>query len=353
MPGESSKTILRLLGLIAIAGTLISCIPGPHGAYYKPSYPDDSATLERSICGGSVGPFSQLKLPTPDGYITVELRENRQDQYELWVWIDTSGFSTLQFTSNVIRLTDLVNGKEWTIEATELGLDRLSGKIPYTKVVDFSKRLPTAPEYLDDMEVWIPFSIKDFSPDAVRMHLPAIVVGSEEYRIPSLLWEADKEGKEIEGYKKSWGWWPYKEKKVKVGRFTVSAGVTGGAHGSSKIDVRLQVPELDGNIMISFPADTKWQFATNEARFEDSNSGDVRQFHFPYLLVQSSMRVAFTAPFCCSRNATMLGLPIGDARPEKLRIELPSLLINGKEFAIKPITFDLRRFELGIYPLNC
>ncbi len=350
LPGESSKTILRLLGLIVIASTLVSCIPGPHGAYYKPSYPDDSATLERSICGGSAGPFSKLKLPTPDGYITVMLGENRQNQYELWVRIDTSGFSTLQFTSNVIRLTDLDNGKEWTIEAKDLRLDQPRGLIPYSSAVNFDKVLPAAPKYiLNDMEVWIPFSIEDFSPDVVRVHLPAIVVASEEYKIPPITLTADKESEEF----RRWGWWPYKWKNVEVGSFKVHGGATGGLKGSSKIDDRLKEPELGGNIMIDFPADTEWKFATNEIRFDDVNSGAARQIHFPRLRVQSDMRVAFSAPFCCSREATMWGLPIGEEHPEKLRIEIPPLLINGKEFVIKPIMFDLRRFEFGIYPLNC
>jgi hypothetical protein len=290
-----------------------------------------------------------LKLPTPNGFIRIGLSENREDQLELWMSLDTSGGSTTQFTSNVIRLTDLDKGTEWTIEAKELWLDSRGGQIPYSRIVKFYN-LPAAPKYiLNDMEVWIPFSIDDFSPDAVRLYLPTIAVGSEEYKISPIFLAADKESEEFRKY----GWWPYKWKNVKVEHFTVTGGATGGIHGSSKIDDRLKASELGGNIMIDFPADTKWKFATNEIRFEDVNTGEVRQMHFTRLQVHSRIRVAFTAPFCCSRKARMQELSIGIARAKKLRVEIPPLLINDKEFVIKPITFNLRKFDFGIYPFNC
>ena len=167
-----------------------------------------------------------------------------------------------------------------------------------------------------------------------------------------LIWKADKEGKTVEGYKKSWSWWPYKDEKIKVNNFTVHAGATGGFHGSSKTDVGLKAPKLSGNIMIDFPADVKWTIATNEILFEDVSSGKVRQTTFQYFRVQSAIRVAFTTQFCCTQSASAR-LSIGESWPEKLRIELPPLLINGKKFVIKPIIFNLRRFEFGIYPFNC
>ena len=104
--------------------------------------------------------------------------------------------------------------------------------------------------------------------------------------------------------------------------------------------------------MIDFPALTKWQFATNELRFEDVYSGNVRQFHFKHLLVESDMRVSFTAPFCCSMHA-VVRVPIGEARPEKLRVDIPPFLINGKEFIIKPIIFDLKKFTFVLSSISC
>lgn len=353
LPGELSKTILRLLGLMTIIGTLSSCIPAPHGAYYKPSYPDNSATLERGVCGGSVGPFSVLKLPTPDGYITVTLEEDRQDHLELWMWLHASGFSTLQFTSNVLRLKDLDKDAEWTVEVKSLNVGRsiFSGPISYDEVVDFSKVATTAPEnVLEDLQVTTRvFKIEDFSPDIVLVHLPRVIVNGDEHVVPPVLIEADKES---DNYRR-WGWWPYKWKAEKIAGLTIGGAATGGAKGSLKIDPRLQLPEFGGSIGVSFPAVTKWRFVSNEISFEDAESGEVRRIQFTHLQPWTNTMVDFTAPFCCSRNAIMLGLPIGDARPTKLRMELPALLINGKEFAIKPVTFELRRFEFGIYPLNC
>jgi len=347
-------TILRLLGLIVITGALSSCLPAPYGAYYRPSYPDNSATFERRDCGRSAGPYSWLKLTAQDGSILrVTLKKNRQNRLELWMGLHLSGFSTLQFTSDVIRLSDLEEGTEWTIEAKALSLSSpvLSGPIPYNQVVDFGKVAPTAPEQvLNDLEVWIPFSIRGFSPDAVRMHLPEIIAGNDKYPIPSILLEADMEKRE---YKKGrWDWWPYKWKHVKINGFTISGGATGGLGVFSKVDVRLKVPELGGNIMVYFPADMKWKFATNVIRFEDVNSGEVRQIHFTHLRPVFNTEVTFTAPFCCTTYAGA-EVPIGDTWPEKLRVQIPPLLINGKEFVIKPITFDLRRFDVGIVPFNC
>ena len=346
-------TIIRFLSLMAVAGAMNSCLPGPYGTYYKPSYPDETAVLERKDCGGKVGPRSVIKIPTRDGSIYVRLEGNRHDRLELSMSLQTSGLSTLQFSSNVIRLKDLDKGTEWAIDAKDLNLGYKFGQILHTKAVDFTTILPAAPEnILNDMEVWIPFSIENFSPSTVRVQLPLIVVGSNGYQIPPLLWKADKEGKTVEGYKKSWSWWPYKDERVKVYNFTVHAGATGGFHGRTKIGAPLKVPELSGNIMINFPADVKWRFAANEILFEDVSSGKVKQIHFNYMRTQSAMRVAFTTQFCCTKSASAR-LSMGESWPEKLRIELPPLIINNKAFVIKPITFNLRRFEFGIYPFNC
>ena len=345
------NTILRLLCLMVITTTLNACSV----AYYKPSYPDNTATPVQDFCGtpGKLRVPTVLRLTIPDGHIDVALSGSRQGQLQLWMCIATAESSTLQFTSNVIRRTDLDIGRELATEAkylfltTPLLMDRY---IRYTENIDLIKILPTAREHiLNKQTVWIPFSLKDFSPDAIRVHLPPIVVGSEEYRIPSLLWEADKEGREIEGYKKSWGWWPYTVNVVKAGSFDIHAGVTGGLHGSSKVDVRLKVPELKGNIMVDFPVDMKWRFSANEIQFEDISSGDIREINFTQLEnMSSSIVINFTAPFSHTREATLSGrldwwsaLPIGEERAKKVRIEIPPILINGKEFIIKPITFDI------------
>jgi hypothetical protein len=348
---ELYVTILRFLILIVVAGTLNSCLPGPHGAYYRPSYPDDTAVFKGGDCGGQAGPPSVINIPMEDGFIGVRLDKNSSGQLELSMSLETSGHSTLQFTSNVIRVTDLDKGTEWEINARGFSLNRQRyGEIPYTKAVDFAKTLPAAPEdILDDMEVWIPFSVDDFSPETVQVHLPLILAGSNEYRVPPLVWKADKE----ESHEEGWSWWGYTNEKVKVEGFTVDAGATGGFHGSSKVDDRLKVPNLQGNLLIYFPVDMKWRFASNEILFEDVSSGKIRQMHFQHLIDRSSVKVAFAAQFCCTRSAWMGWLPLGEARPEKVRIEFPSLIINGKEFVIKPITFELHRFEFGIYPFNC
>ena len=34
---------------------------------------------------------------------------------------------------------------------------------------------------------------------------------------------------------------------------------------------------------------------------------------------------------------------------EKLTVEIPPILVNDVEFAIKPITFELRKDDTGIY----
>lgn len=352
---ELGSTLVPLLGLIAGAGILNSCLPGPHGAYYKPSYPDDTAAFKRRDCGGQTGPLSVVKIPMQDGFITVRLDEDIHGSLELSLSLETSRRSKLQFTSDVIRLTDPEKGTEWTLNAGTFRLGYSSGQIPYFEPVDFSGDLPAAPEnILNDMEVWIPFSIEDFSPDAVRVHLPLIVAGANELQVPPLIWKADKEGKTVDAYEKSWDWWPYTEEKVKIDRVTVQAGVTGGYHGSSEIDKRLKLPRLQGNIMIAFPADMTWRFTSNEVVFEDVGSGETRRMHFRHLQDQSSLTVAFASQFCCTTAAwSNTSLPTGEEHPEKIRVELPPLLINGEEFVIKPMTFELHRFEFGIYPFNC
>jgi len=351
---EPIKTAFRFLALTILPSVLSSCLIAPHGRYYKPSYPDGTASLIRRDCGGSVGPPSVLKVPIPDGAIRVTLREKPQDELALSMWLETSGLSNLQFTSNLIRLSDPENGREWAIEAKHLTIGIPKGRISYSDVVNFEKLLPVAPEYVTkDMELWIPFSINDFSPDRVRVYLPPILNESEKYETPPMVLDANREGKGIEGYKKSWGWWPYEWKEIEVGPLRFRGAATGGVRQGSKADSTAGAPGLAGNIMIDSPADLKWQFATNEIRFEEPGSGKVQVFQFEDLRIVSDVRVTFTAPFCCSTHVSMADLPLGEARSEKLLIQLPTLLVNGKEIVIKPIAFDLKRFEFGIYPLNC
>jgi hypothetical protein len=350
------RTLLPLLGLMAGAGMLSACFFLPHGAYYKPSYPDDKVAFERAVCGGQVGPLSVIKIPVRDGFIELRLDEDVQGSLELSLSLETSRLSKLQFTSDVIRLTDPEKGTEWTPNAGTFRLAYFqSGQIPYSEPVDFSGNLPAAPEdILNDMEVWIPFSVEDFSPDAVRVRLPLIVAGTEELQVPPLIWKADKEGKTVEGYDKSWDWWPYTEGEARADRVTVRAGVTGGYHGSSEVDRRRKAPHLQGNIMIEFPADMTWRFASDEVVFEDVGSGETRRMHFRHLQDQSFVTVPFATRFCCTTAAwSTTSLPTGEERPEQIRVELPPLLINGEEFVIQPITFDLHRFDFGIYPFNC
>jgi hypothetical protein len=345
-----------VLFLIALAGVLSSCFPSPHGAYYKPFYPDGTATSVRRDCGGQVGPPSVIRIPVEDAVLSVRIDSDRQGALKVALSLETSGRTRLQFSSDVIRLTDPDTDRKWVLQADSLSfMYRRAGQIPSTAPVDFAGKLPTAPGNIqNDLSVSIPFAVEGFSPDVVRVHVPPVMASSGEIRIPPLTWRADREGASVQGYKKSWDWWPYMEEEVKTGRLTVRAGVTGGFHSEWKAGERFRTQGLNGNIMIAFPADMTWRFASDELVFEDAGTGTSRRVNFPYLRDSSSLYADFTAEFCCGTASwTKMFLAAGAELPGKVRVELPALLVNGRTFIIKPITFERSRFEFGVYPFNC
>lgn len=342
--------------VIAAAVFLSSCLPAPHGAYYRPSSPDGSATLSRRDCGGYSGPPSVITVPVHDVLLSVHLAQGRQDSMKVVMSLEAPKDSLLQFASDEIRLTDLDRNETRTLHAGPWYLGYWHfGQIPSSKPVDFTHRLPTAPEnILNDMEVSLPFSFPGFSPDVVRVHLPPVASDSGDIRIPPLVWNADREGASVEGYKKGWDWWPYIEEDVTAGRMTVRSGATCGVDRGLKAEHGLQAPGLHGNILIAFPADMAWRFSSDEIVFEDAGSGESRRMRFTHLQDRSSPDVAFAAEFRCAgsgRSSTFFSMPV--ELPQKIRIELPPLLINGRKYDIQPITFELRRFEFGVYPFNC
>ena len=343
--GGSGGVILYLICTIVIVNALNSCLPGLYGEYYKPSYPDSSVSFEREWCGGSVGPFSVIKVPTPVGYLKVILRENIKNQLYIWIGFKNLGSSTLQFTSDAIRVSDLKKGAEWTITAKDFELFGNQKNFPHDSIINLDKVLPVSLEnFTNDIATRIFFSIDDFSPQSVLVNLPPIIENSTKHQIQPLLLDTDKNGKTSKWHKKN----------TTIGQFKVNVWANSDFQGNTKVGSRHKATKFKGEIGIYFPAGKRWKFGSNKISFENAISGEMRQFYFPHLRVDPFTIVSFTTPFCCSSDASMhVPLIENEVRPRKLRVKIPPLLINGKTFIIKPITFELRRFDGGILPFNC
>jgi len=350
---------LFVLVLVLVA----SCVIAPQGSYYKPSYPDKSAVFEGGWCYGTAGPPSVIKLPFEGGNV-VKLRLESDDDkmIQLWLNIVVPPRSSVRFTDNKIKFTDPVSGDSWTREAPQLNL--LSGparSIPASTIINFEEIGPTTPLHVPtdvswkNFQVWIPFSINNYYPRAATVYLPPIVANDKRYEVPAIELVEDagaKEQNRIKAKGKQNYWWPYQAHEREDGSwasiegFIIGGGVTGGYLDN----------EFGGNIMVSFPPATKWQFLTNSMRIVDLDTNIEHKVIFNSVKPNFNLKVKFTAPILAGGSImgtkAYVNIPVSVKPHESITVELPTLIINGKEIRIKPITFK-KTFGVGIIPFNC
>ncbi len=281
----------------------------------------------------------------------------------LGIVIDVPRGSSAQFAANDIRLTDRTSGKEWTIKARTISLQQgPSITIPASASINFdeigtttSPHVPTDISW-KDFQVWVPFSIRNYHPRAVMVHLPPIIAHDKEYRIPAIELVEDEEVKEknrieAKGKQRLW-WWPYRtqERKdgswVNVDGFIIGGGVTSG----------YLKDEFGGNLMVSFPPSVKWRFGSNTIRIVDLDTGEERYVSFRSVIPSFHLTTSFTAPVLGNgsvvKTTAVADIVISEKPLESLIVHLPNIFINGKEIRRNPITFR-KSIGVGVIPFNC
>lgn len=345
-----------------------SCVIGPQGTYYQPSYPDSSAKFEGGECHGTAGSPSVIKFSTEDGSnIKFSLNSGNGGDMLLKILLDVLHDSSAQFASSNIHLTDPKSGKEWTKKAQTIKL--LQGPtipIPASSTINFDEIGPTTPLHVpiniswNDFQVWLPFSITNYHPRAVKVHLPTIVANNKEYEIPPIELVENKKIKErnilkANGKQNPFLWWPYIANERQDGSWSNVDGFIIGGGVTSSYQKGLE-DEFSGNIMVAFPPSTKWRFSSNRIRFVDVHTKKEHYVNFENILPRFDLVVSFLAPVLgrgsITKTTAVTNIVVSDKELESLIVRLPELFINGKEIRLKPITFR-KKFGVGVIPFNC
>ena len=132
---------------------------------------------------------------------------------------------------------------------------------------------------------------------------------------------------------------------LNINGFTIGGGVTFGYLNN----------EFGGNIMVSFPPSSIWRFSSNVIRIVDIDTGKEYLVNFEKLLPQFHLKVSFTSPILGRgsglRTEASTDIVVSENPFESLVFQLPALLINDEEIAIKPIEFK-KGFGFGLIPFN-
>ena len=369
--------------------SLAGCVPAPLGTYYKPIYPDSSASYAGNYCGGNAGAPATLSFFVADG-VSVRVSAQRygegaKQDLPLAIAIEIPQHAEVQFSSDEFRISQrqedpgLSMSAQWFISA--------SAKVPSTEWVDMEKIAPT--KMSDAVSSFaastgVNFSWENFVPSEIAMRIPAILVSDKSVRlIPhlDLVAKAKKRLESFPGQYKSGGSLIYPTEKAAQDiqeRYSQCREQT-PTHwceqillsdtGEYKIDQagfsysgRWYVYDVDekspfrGEVVLKYKQPVNWKFASNELRVNDTESGGQRSYQFDSIKIHFSYQVPFQTQVrgVGEGGASMsLSASLGTDEAPAYYVKLPPVRINGKEYVIKPIKLERRSLDFGLLPFNC
>jgi len=295
--------------------------------------------------------------------------------------------STIQFMSDDIHLLTRPNDTGTHIDATLHTAALVS--FNSNEVVDISQAGPLTAQATASlrqahpmqplMTTHIDYEIGDqsFHPDRMAIELPSIAVNGTVIALPQQTLASNLRDK---------GWQRYEteeRKQLRKARYEVCRNTTPQMHCENILTVindsfRIessafeaygnlaradftQNPVLTGRINVEFKDLNRWQFNSNTIRLKDMITGDSRQSIFNQFTVFFGWydNIPFTSAVkgvhhTSTGNTTVLIKlrPVLNM-PSTFRVQLPPLRINGHEYLLKPIQFELKSFDGGIEPFNC
>jgi hypothetical protein len=375
------------IALLPMIFLLSACVPAPFGAYYKPDYASDSATLIKEYCQGEAGPPSVLTFKATHGVaITVTTAKSYMDSARedtpLTITVNVPKNTAIQFASDNLRISETLNGEGYKALTTL----KVAALVPMGKddVVDLDSAGPVSSMVakkaissqsaasVSKAHIDIEFPDKQFHPDVAVLHLPAVNIKGETITFPAPSLIANTQDK---------GWWRYESKEHQQARevqYSRCVADTPQLHCKNILQIidtsyRLtnsgfdisgnlfmagftQNPTLTGRLDFSNSTTDPWHFTTNDIYVEDIKTGDVRHFYFDKFSVFFGW---FDVPLTtevkgAKADATIrIETTLGKRMRPKYYIKLPPMLINGQEYVFKPIELDLKMFDGGVQPFNC
>lgn len=377
---------MRAVFFLATAAALAGCIPAPYGAYYKPSYPDSSSTLQQAYCGGKAGPPTKLQFEGPGGLrvsVTAEkkhLEKERKDR-SVRIAIDIPPGSRFQFLGSTIEISNrqIEGGTRAVAEfvvTTSLGL-------PEEGWIDFAEAGPTtvalAERYLASnpggrfAELrYDSGELKRFSPSKFDISLPPILLGPGSLAVPKIeLLSQDGPTHRIfrsraysqvlqDRYQACLLNTP--ERNCQYIPIYDPYAFKHEAQGFALIARFWKVGE-GPNLHFEFGADARvterWRLSSSEFRLKDLDSGEVRQVR----LEKPRITWSYAIPLSAAVLATPSGLnpdtslrirtSLGEKEASRYFVKLPPFLLDGVTHRFSPIELELRRFDGGLEPFNC
>jgi hypothetical protein len=372
----------------ALCFMLHGCLPAPYGAYYRPSYPDPSATLSKEYCGGQAGPPSTLSFNAPEGVIvSVSAPKRRMDSEQerhLRISMSIPAGTRLKFLADGFELAESLEGtgRRITVEISlstslKLGIDNWVdieqfGPTDAQTARNFAASNPEHP--ITTARLSVP-NLKSFAPDTVSLQMPALSRDGKSTRPPPIELLSDSRTNSSRVYRTK----PYlqalEERLAKCRtetpqrkcgdiarydaeglRFSLDDFTLSGRFWVW--DVQTNTP-FSSEVALTTNDVTRWRFAGPEIRFTDLATDDIRQDRMGPMLVSWKLKVPFATAIRAvdtgesPSTRLVIESSLGTRDASKYVIRLPPVQINGREYILKPIELELHRFDGGFEPFNC
>ncbi len=391
-------SLARSLTVFSSALLLTACVPAPLGKYYKPVYPDASASYSGDQCGGKAVAPASLTFALADGLIlNVSAwrrygEESRVDR-PLRITITVPKDVRMEFLDSDMRIGTDARGDERVIP-TRIDVSA-AVMMPSDALVDLQKIAPTpffadaAPHMVSafSASTTLNFSWRDdFVPSSIALEIPAITVADGLGLPPTkLLASARKRQESYAGQYKARTSLVYATKESEAAlaqKYATCKKDTPHlkceqilvyddarfrfAQAGFELSGRLYVFHVEahspfnGELALEYKKPVKWKFASNEIRITDLDSGAIRAYGFDKFPLYVGYSVPLATPVRGVNDAPYVGATkvtinssLGSAELPRYFVRLPPMLINGKPYQIQPIELEKRLTDFGLAPFNC
>jgi hypothetical protein len=344
------STILLCISIIIVAN---SCAPAPI-TYYKPSYPNSSALIEKEILGRWPSGLNKISIPVGN-HVTITARISKTyygtEKILLFLSLIADGVSA-QFSSNKIFIKDLESGDESIVKVNNNSFIFHLLRIPATDLISLDETVLS--ELIDHYEVEIPFELKNFGPQNIQIVFPEIFVNGQIYKTPPVNLTLINRYYVPKGNK-------YDPAKVSSSTLFELGGLTFQNFSTSlyPFSENGYYNVLNGRIVVKFQPFTNWYFLSEMGKVINNETGEEINFkvdvftsrltgkYFSSKRVYQILAQLDSSPLSYKENVE---IQLNDKLPRSMLVKLPDLVINGEIFQIKPITFE-KTTELKIAPV--
>lgn len=377
--------------LLALCATSLSaCIPAPYGAYYRPAYPDASASLRKAYCGGQAGPPSHLSFELPAGVrfsvsTTRGYTERQRRDWPLAIGIALPSGSDFQFLADRLHISEDKEKSARSL-AQQMAVGT-SATLRGDAWVDIDALGPTsraaAQAYLAAnpgkslAEIHFPSAALDtVAPAGLLLELPAIAHGSGTPATPppmSLAADIYRPGSRI--YRSAASREAVQARHARCQRETPQAkchyilehdansfqAVQGDFTFRGRVwvwDLAKPTP-LEMKVDLESRSADKWRLVTPTFRLRDPATGAALEQRIDtmnvaiHYTVPLSTRVFASPDNPLGKVSLQIESSLGEAEADRYFVTLPPFRYNGREYEPAPIELELRRFDGGLEPFNC